>query len=129
MNEHRAAALAKLAANPNLTVLDGPADGTKPPPYVVVYVHVPGETRSKLEGVTDRTTITIVTHSVATTAIGAGIVARNVRAALLDQVLAVPGWRCRRISHEVGRAPDWDTTTGTKLMDAVDEWDYLTEPA
>lgn len=126
--EHAAAVIARLRAHPSLTVVDGPASGTQAPPYVVVYVYVPDERRTKLDGPTDESTVTVVTHSVATSASGARVVRRNVRQQLLDHRLTVPGWTCKRISHPTGDPADWDTSTGTKLMDAVDEWDYLVEP-
>jgi len=126
--EHAEAIVAKLRAHPYLTVIDGPADGTQAPPYVVVYVYTPDESRTKLEGGTDETWVTIVTHSIAATIDGARIVRRNVRQALLDQRLTVEGWRCERISHESGNPADWDDSTGIRVMDAVDEWDYRAEP-
>ncbi len=128
MLEHRDAVLARLRAHPHLTVVDGPAGGTQAPPYVVVYVYTPDESRTKLEGDTDETWVTAVTHSVGASVHAAGIVARNVRQALLDQRLVVPGWKCDRITHDDGRAADWDESTGVRVMDAVDEWGYRAEP-
>jgi hypothetical protein len=128
VNEHRQAILDRLRAHQYLTVLDGPADGTQAPPYVVVYVTVPDERRTKLCGDTDETWITVTTHSVAENPTGASIVAKNVRQQLLDFRPAVLGWACSRIGHELGRAPDTSTIAGQTYLDAVDEWDYRAEP-
>lgn len=133
--EHTAAVIARLREHPQLngasgraTVIDGPASGTQKLPYVVVYVYTPNEERTKLEGPTDQATVTVVTHSVAATIVGARIVRNNVRQQMLDHLLTVPGWKCKPIGHPVGMPADWDDSTGTRVMDAVDEWEYVAEP-
>lgn len=127
-SEHAPAVIARLREHPHLTVVDGPAKGTQAPPYVVVYVYTPDERRTKLEGPTDEGTVVVITHSVATTAAGARIVRKNVRQQLLDHLLVVAGWKCKPIGHPVGMPADWDDSTGTRVMDAVDEWEYVAEP-
>ncbi len=128
MLEHTTALLALLRADVRLTVHDGPAPDGAVRPYVVVYVHVPGESRTKLDGPTDETWVTVTTHSVADTAEGARIVARNVRSVLLDKRPVVAGWVCDRIAHAAGRPATWDESTQVTVMDAVDQWDYRAAP-
>lgn len=121
---HREAVLAALNANSNLTVVDGPAPKGTAPPYVVTYVYIPTETRNKVNSGTNETTVSIVTHSTAANTQSVAIVARQVRSSLLDQVMAVTGYVCTRITHESGSPPDWDDSTGVVVMAQIDQWDY-----
>lgn len=133
MDAHTDAVLARLEADANLTVYDGARKKTDPvrePPYVVVYVYVPREWRSKLnQSTTDRHQITISTHSAGADRPSADIVRRHVRTQLLDWVPGVAGFTCYRVNHEDGDAPDWDDTGGALLMSASDQWDYYCQPA
>jgi hypothetical protein len=127
--EHAAAVVAALDAHPYLTVHRGPAPKEAVPPYVVVYVTVADERRTKMCGNTDESWLIITTHSVAANDEGVGIVRRNVRETLLDVRLTVPGWKTERIGHERGNDADWTNVAGSTYLDAVDEWDYRAEPA
>lgn len=126
---HRLAAKALLDANPNLTPRDGPAPKGTAPPYVVFYVYVPAEARNTINGPTDETTVTIITHSTAASALGVDIVSRNVRSALLDQTPVVDGYVCSRVEHSSGSPADWDDSTGVVVMAQIDQWDYIARPA
>lgn len=129
MTDHREAVDAALRANPNLTVYQGPLPKGIAPPYVAYYVTIAFEERTKLDGPTDSTRVTITTHSVATTGQGVAIVARNVRAALIDKALTVTGALCTRITHENGIPPGWSDATGTVVLEQIDEWDYTARPS
>lgn len=129
ITEHAAAVLARLAADPNLTVFDGAPPDLTVPPYVVVWVSVDTEGTNRLSVVTDRTSLRVTTHSVATTGKGARIVSNRVRAALLDVTLAVGGWRPWPIRHELGLPPQLDESTGRPWISVVDGWTFTTTPA
>jgi hypothetical protein len=127
--EHAAAVEAALKAHPYLTVHRGPAPSSAAPPYVVFYVTVADERRTKMCPNTDESWLVVTTHSVAANDEGLGIIRRNVREALLDKRLAVTGWQTEQVSHEHGNAADWVTVAGSTYLTGVDEWDYRAEPA
>lgn len=129
MADHTDAVLELLRAHPYLTVEDGHAATSAVPPYVAVYVTTASERRTKLDGGSDEAHVIVTTHSIATTAEGARIVRRNVRQALLDQRPQLDGWAADPITHERGLAVDTTTVAGVEYQDAVDEWDFRSQPA
>ncbi len=130
---HTDAVIDRLEDNANLTVYDGArkkSDPVRKPPYVVTYVLIPEEYRSKLnQNVTDKGWIRIFTHSAGADRAAADIVRAHVRTQLLDWVPDVAGCNCYIVSHQDGDAADWDDTGGDLLMSAVDQWEYRFEAA
>lgn len=129
MTEHRDAVVTFLRTNVNLTVFDGTAPLGTALPYVAVYVYLPTEHRSTLNGPTDYTEVTIITHTIAATVEAAWVVAKQVRLTLLDQRIPVTGLNCSRIEHALGQVPQYDDATGNLIVNAVDQWDYFAIPA
>ncbi|AGL13878.1 DUF3168 domain-containing protein [Actinoplanes sp. N902-109] len=136
--DHAAAILAKLDADdasPPLVVLDGFVPTGTLPPYVVVYFDYdapPAETDSQASNLVMaslRRDVLAYCHSVATTARGARAVAARAEAALLDQVLTVPGRTCWPIRRTEGQPARRDETTGTAIFDVVDVYRLSSTPA
>lgn len=124
-----AAVLDLLRADPDLTVYDGSPPDNTTPPYVVAWLSIDSERTSRMCAGTDLSALRVTTHSVATTGQGARIVASGVRAALLDITPTVAGWTCWPIRHEYGLPPQWDESTGSSWIAAIDGWTLTATPA
>lgn len=140
IREHADAILALLRAAPGpaLTVYDGavpldPVTGkSPPPPYVVVYFadSDPELTDSRsLEEMPGRYVVWVYCHSVGGNGAAAREVADRVRAQLLAVTPSVAGRSCFPIRREDGQPPQRDESTGTVVMDKVDVYRLVSEPA
>jgi hypothetical protein len=114
------AVVARIDANPNLTVHEGKPAGS--PPYVVVQLGDGRRSSDRMVTASRVADLIITTHSVGMNVTAARIVRRNVVAQLLDHVLVVPGWQCWPIVHDLERAPADDESTGLTVVDAIDQW-------
>lgn len=127
--EHAAAVKALFEAEPNLTSFNGAPPDLTEPPYAVWWLSVDDEDSVALCGEEQKPNLRITTHSVASTAEGAGIVADHVRGALHGKRPAIAGRSCWRICHEFGLPPDLDESTGRPVIDQMDVWTFASVPA
>lgn len=133
-----AAVLALLAADVNVTVYDGevptdPATGKLPArPYVVVYGPPDGDGGrlvDSLAGTSHRADGVVTTTVVADNAESVRIIAKRVRALLLDVVPAVTGRVCFPIRHDSGQNIARDDDVQPPVLFAVDRWLCQSVPA
>ena len=130
-----AAVLALLAADTNLRVYDGmvptdPTTGRPPPrPYVVIYAPVGLSTVHNLTGTSGALEASIQTTCVGDTAESCRIVARRVKAALLDVVPVVSGRASFPIRHEYSEPARVDNDVAPPVLFAVDRWLTQSVPA
>jgi hypothetical protein len=117
-----------------LTPLDGLVPDGRTLPYVLLTFRFssPDGTESP-----DKTNLSfdqsalraeVVCHSVATTALGARVVAARVRTALLNVAPAVSGRSCFPIRHVDGQDPRRDEDTQTTVFDQVDVYRFESVP-
>lgn len=129
------ACLALLAADVVLTVYDGfvpvdPVSGRLPArPYVVVFAPGGRSTVFNLAGVSGDLSASVQTTCVGDTAESCRIVARRVKAALLDVRPAVVGRVSYPIRHEDSQPPTRDDDVQPPVMYAVDRWRTASVPA
>lgn len=130
-----AAVLALLAADTNITVYDSlvPVDQTtgRPPPrpYVVVHAPVGKSTVNNLTGNSGALEALIQTTSVGDTAESCRIVARRVKAALLDIRPVIVDRVSFPIRHEDSLPPRVDNQVQPPVLFAVDRWLTSSVPA
>lgn len=128
IDEHAAAVLALLDADnavPALVVYDGkvPTGGiTSPtPPYVLAYFSGAWPDLT-FTSVTLTFQLRITLHCVGGNAQAARMVSDRGRAALLDVRPTIAGRSCYPIRWDLSLPPRRDETTGSMVMDQVDEY-------
>ena len=129
-----AAVLALLTADTGLKVFDGlvPVDSTgKPPsrPYVVVFAPVGHSSVDDLAGRSRALQASIQTTCVGDSAESCRIVARRVKAALLDIRPVVVARVCYPIRHEDSQPPRADNDVQPPVMYCIDRWSTQSVPA
>jgi hypothetical protein len=116
-------ALALLAADAGLTVLDGVVPDNSARPYVLVYTSLSRPSDDPDNAADGQTRVWVsrwICHCVGDTAAASRAVAQRVRTALLDVQPTVPGLSCGLIRMEGDSLPpDRDESTGVAVMDAV----------
>lgn len=116
-------ALTLLAADPNLTVLDGAVPNGTARPYVLVYTTLSRPSDDLDNAADGRTRVWVarwICHCVGDNAAAARGVAQRVRTQLLDVQPTVAGLSCGLIRMEADeQPPQRDESTGVLVMDAV----------
>ena len=115
-----------LLTDAGLTVYDGavpnPTPDVRDEPYVLVYTTIdrPGDDPSKaLDGRSGVWLARWICHCVGANQIAARAMAQQVRTALLDQRVSVPGLATGLIEMEQANPPLRDESTGPVVIDAV----------
>lgn len=121
----RAAGIALLQADANLTVITGPVPAGQQPPYVRLYVTVEwpqGDLNNSLTGDAKRAIGRYYCHSVGANDLAAVIVDERVRTQLLNQrptVAGVAPESVGKIQFDQNMPPRVDESTGVAVVDAV----------
>lgn len=119
----RAAVLALLAAQSDLTVYPDGAPDRATPPYVTVWLSTDLEDPDRFEGSSNRAWWRITTHAVGNSAEAALRVSGLVRAALLNKRPAAVA-SSSRIRHSAGQPPATDESTGQVVSMITDQWTF-----
>lgn len=121
-------------APPPLVVLNGEVPSGVTPPYVVVYFtfRTPSGTdepdKVSLEATSDVLYTSAYCHSVGGNQHASLAVAGRVRAALRGVTPTVAGRVCGPITFADSTPVQRDETTGTRVFDLVDVWQFLSLP-
>jgi hypothetical protein len=130
IDEHAAAILALLDADnaaPPLVVYDGKVPTGGVPPYVLVYFDS-NDPETDFNARPWRFELTATCHCVGGNAQAARMVADRVRTALVGVAPTVSGRACHAITREPGAPPQRDETTGSTVMDQIDQYVLASVP-
>lgn len=104
-----------LTSNADLTVVDGQAPDSQPPPWVQVVSDAGFRTQTAWGWESDTLEVTVVTTCVGATPLAARIVADLVVEQMVDRVLSVDGWTAAPLRQSASRGV-------TKDVDVPDLW-------